>query len=215
MCSNLTDKHQDQIHNSDNISSMAARTFDDIITFVRKSNLNFQLQMSPYSAYISLKKSPMKDKSGCYLQPSSQCLKHDDCANLIKRNSSLEEEISKLKVSYDKALKDVEVLTKKVENLEGKKNIIKSEKEHVTSDLFNQIECKSKIIQELSLKVTTLQSNNDSLSSSIVDLKKQILDASSTLSVCKTSHVEEIEAIKKNKLLTSKFLTGNWMVKTS
>ena len=51
---------------------VAAQTFDSIIQQTITSNLNFQLQMSPFSATISLKKTPIKDRSGTpiYLQPS-------------------------------------------------------------------------------------------------------------------------------------------------
>ena len=44
--------------------SMAASTFDLILSNIQKSNLNFCIQVSPFSATISLKKSFAKDKSG-------------------------------------------------------------------------------------------------------------------------------------------------------
>ena len=43
---------------------VASKTFDSILHLVQTSNLNFQLQLSPFSASISLKRSPIKDKSG-------------------------------------------------------------------------------------------------------------------------------------------------------
>ena len=43
---------------------VASQTFDSIIQQILTSNLNFQLQMSPFSANISLKKTPIKDRYG-------------------------------------------------------------------------------------------------------------------------------------------------------
>ena len=52
-----------------NPEMLAAQTFDKILDVIQRSNLNFQLQVSPFSAYISLKKSLVKDRSGSFLQP--------------------------------------------------------------------------------------------------------------------------------------------------
>ena len=50
---------------------MASIAFDRILQEIQTSNLNFQLQISPFSAQISLKKSLVKDKDGsCRLPPS-------------------------------------------------------------------------------------------------------------------------------------------------
>ena len=40
---------------------MASIAFDNILKEIQTSNLNFQLQVSPFSAQISLKKSLVKD----------------------------------------------------------------------------------------------------------------------------------------------------------
>ena len=48
---------------------IASRIFNDILNTVQSSNLNFCLQISPFAANISLKKSFLKDKSGNVLIP--------------------------------------------------------------------------------------------------------------------------------------------------
>ena len=48
---------------------LADQTFNNILDKIQKSNLNFQLQVSPFSAFISLKKSIVKDRSGSFLLP--------------------------------------------------------------------------------------------------------------------------------------------------
>ena len=45
----------------------ASKAFDKILDCVKSSNLNFCLQLSPFSANISLKKTLVKDKAGFYL----------------------------------------------------------------------------------------------------------------------------------------------------
>ena len=48
---------------------MAEKTFSNIIQQVQSSNLNFQLQLSPFSVMISLKKTLVKDKFGNIVKP--------------------------------------------------------------------------------------------------------------------------------------------------
>ena len=52
-----------------NPAMVASHAFETIIDKIRHSNLNFQLQMFPFSAQISLKKSLVIDKSGVHCLP--------------------------------------------------------------------------------------------------------------------------------------------------
>ena len=53
------------IIDSDLNPTMAAhKTFDSILRQIQFSNLNFRIQLSPFAANISLKKTPVKDMSG-------------------------------------------------------------------------------------------------------------------------------------------------------
>ena len=61
-------KEIDEPINSD-ITMLAANTFNIILYQVQDSNLNYHLQISPFSAVISLKKSFVKDKAGCLILP--------------------------------------------------------------------------------------------------------------------------------------------------
>ena len=56
---------------SDLKPTMLAKTaFDKILEEIQSSHLNFQLQMSPFSASIFIKKSFIKDKLGNMLLPA-------------------------------------------------------------------------------------------------------------------------------------------------
>ena len=43
---------------------VARKTYISIIKQFRDSNLNFQLQLSPFSCNISMRKTPIKDQAG-------------------------------------------------------------------------------------------------------------------------------------------------------
>ena len=55
--------------NSDIIKMSATQTFETLLNQVKSSNLNYHLQQSPFSAFISLKKSFVKDRAAPYPQP--------------------------------------------------------------------------------------------------------------------------------------------------
>ena len=59
-------------HNSqENFNMEASSVFENLLQKVQKSNLNFRLELSPFSAKISLKKSFIRDKSGIPVVPRS------------------------------------------------------------------------------------------------------------------------------------------------
>ena len=53
---------------------IAYKQFDHILKQVQNSGLNFQLQVSPFGALISLKRSLVKDKRGNVINPSSSLI---------------------------------------------------------------------------------------------------------------------------------------------
>ena len=64
---------------------LASRSFDNILHQIQTSNLNFYLQLSPFGAHISLKKTLIRDKSGSYLCPavSTSKVHSDDLTDLL------------------------------------------------------------------------------------------------------------------------------------
>ena len=45
-------------------------TFNSILNEIQLSNLNFAIQLSPYAAYITLKKTTQVNRNGAHLTPS-------------------------------------------------------------------------------------------------------------------------------------------------
>ena len=68
------------ISSDTNTAMLAKKVFDGIVEQeqVQSSNLNFQLQLSPFSATIFLKKSFVRDKLGNMLLPSINVNRSDN-----------------------------------------------------------------------------------------------------------------------------------------
>ena len=96
--------------NSDDFTTMAAKLkFDDILRTIQSSNLNFHLEISPFSAIIHMKKSLITNKFGLSLFPppaDSVLLDQEKSRNLVlsQKIACLETEISDTKRDYAEAL---------------------------------------------------------------------------------------------------------------
>ena len=96
--------------NSDVNSTMsaAALAFDSIIHLIQSSNINFKLQLSPFAANISLKKTPVKDRTGIPFLPRVPNHPYSSEVDALTKISELENELVKMKNDYDDAMKDCE-----------------------------------------------------------------------------------------------------------
>ena len=88
----------------------ASSTFDNIVRLIQSSNLNFKLQLSPFTANISLKKTPVKDRYGSPLLPQivHPGAAHVEVADLVAKNIKLENELLEMKEKYAVAKEDCE-----------------------------------------------------------------------------------------------------------
>ena len=119
MCLELLNGEKLEITDSDqNSTMMASNTFDRLLREIQASNLNFHLQVSPFSAQISLKKTLVRDRDGTYRHPvlpsiSSPC----------KRQSELDyrKELDKLRHDYEEVNNDCAL---KTEELVDSKKVI-------------------------------------------------------------------------------------------
>ena len=75
----------------------ASAMFEGIINQVRSSNLNFQIQMTPFSANILIKKTLIRDNAGSPIIPST-FKNHDE--EISKNYEKVTAEIKALKVAY-------------------------------------------------------------------------------------------------------------------
>ena len=85
-------------HDSDFTHTMAASVmFERIIDQVRSSNLNYQTQMTPFSANIVIKKTLIRDIAGSPIIPPT-FKNHDE--EISKNYEKVTAEIKALKVAY-------------------------------------------------------------------------------------------------------------------
>ena len=88
---------------SDAATMFASKMFDYLLNSVKSSNLNFQIEQTPFSAIISIKKTLVKNQIGQSLNPPS--LDSDTVAFLEDENHELRDRIVKLE-HYATSLKN-------------------------------------------------------------------------------------------------------------
>ena len=83
----------------------ASATFENILAEVQKSNLNFKLEISPFSAVICLKKSFIKDKFGQLLTSNPEITSNQiNFKTLHQKNLDLEYSYQQMKFDHENAL---------------------------------------------------------------------------------------------------------------
>ena len=160
----------------------ATKTFELILEQIQRSNLNFQLQLSPYSALISFKKSLIKDKSGCYVMPPK--------LNVVSKTEALNQKILHLengieimKRKYEESVNDCAEAHKSIRNLENKleslnhtKLKVKKENENIEiQNLFHKIDALDADNKRLEAENTNLADKVNYLEDCI-ETQKQISD---------------------------------------
>ena len=99
-----------------------AAAFENILQTVQSSNLNFRLERAPFAANISLKKTPVKTKSGIPLLPCVPNHSHSsvDVEALVKKNLELENELLRMKNDYVDTIDNSETARKFMSQIEIK-----------------------------------------------------------------------------------------------
>ena len=104
------------------------KTTEVILSFVKKSNLNYQIQESPFSIAINLRKTFVKNRKGDDLQPSSDFFVEVDTLKHKVKVENLEEENVTLRTTLDQLeaeLQDAKVALHDMSMKVEKSNIIR------------------------------------------------------------------------------------------
>ena len=148
-----------------NIAMEASNTFENLLLQVKSSNLNFKIELSPFSAFISVKKSFIKDKSG---NPHILMSPHAD-SNLLhllrKENLDLSQQIREHEIAiksvtlkYENAVDDSEEAHQVIKKLNY--DILKLRSEITNKSVKNEEVSKiSDIIRVTSLENELLENN--------------------------------------------------------
>ena len=115
-------KMKQEIDSDYNPAMLANNAFESIIDTIRTSNLNFQLQMSPFSAQISLKNSLVMERTGVFRlppsTPSAVRIESDD-PTFTRTNKELNTEFDKLKLEHSRAVDDRDKAYTRIKFLEA------------------------------------------------------------------------------------------------
>ena len=98
---------KDQSFNSES-TMIANQTFNDIVNKVQNSHLNYQLQLSPFSAVISLKKSLVKNRFGQIVIPKTTC-DASESKLLYEEKNMLEKDMLSLQEKYESMINNHEI----------------------------------------------------------------------------------------------------------
>ena len=188
----------------------ATKAFERILDDVKSSNLNFCLQLSPFSATISLKKTLVKDKAGLFLYPPVA-----NASDLPKQNlnsikvEQLEDIIDDLKLRLAESTADCEQAHEKITELENKLKIKQEDLETKDSDLTDQLDkktCEINILsdekKQLEQQFQTFIKERDTelqnLQQSLKTANCIVAKLNKKLTEIKVSHEDEKKRITKN-----------------
>ena len=178
---------------------LASKAFSNIIDQIQTSNLNYQVQLSPFSAYISLKRSLIKEKSGAYRQPPApETLASRNpslVAELVDKNLQLEKRLEEMKADHAHAVDNCQKVNIKLVELQSN-NIKKepvdenryriAELENHPKDAINENRKYREVIKDHENEINNLRSK--------VKMKEEI---SNNLN----KHVKELKKRPKKKML--------------
>ena len=158
---------------------------DDIISAVKKSNLNFYIQESPFSLFINLRKSFIKNKNGNIIRtPDSGT--NDDTMEQIKK---LEQEKCKLSDSVEHLEVELNVTKKALHEMRVEFEKVKSENLKAYSNADKAI----KENEEIEKENKALNQKNDGLQAKIeaLEIEKATTQKSMKLKVIENNNLEK------------------------
>ena len=111
----------------------ANQTCDHVLNFVKNSNLNYSINESPFSVTISIKKTFIKDKSGCVRGPKIDEFPRYNC-QLLDENKTLTDENQFLQADIGQQKSENKALKNTVKNLGITLEKTKDELAHLLSN---------------------------------------------------------------------------------
>ena len=119
---------------------------DAVISSVKKSKLNFYIQETPFSIFINLRKTFIKNRSDNNLQPATCDTKNatneqkieveqDSIAQLEAKVNETRDALSELKVELEKVKAEAHQANKKVEKLENENKVLKKKNGDLQVDI--------------------------------------------------------------------------------
>ena len=130
-----------------NVTMLATKSFDMIIEQIQTSCLNYQIQISPFSALISIKKTLIKDQSGKPRLPTifnKAASEHIEA--LVVKNRELERKLTSITNEHAKMIHECDEAYKTIEKLQNFNQEIKFEA--TSSEHLKGIETELVVLKE-------------------------------------------------------------------
>ena len=183
-----------------NPTMASSKAFDQILESVKSSNLNFCMQLSPFSANISIKKTLIKDKSGVHLNPQ------------IPIAHLLEKKVKDLEILVDALQVRLTESVETIRELESSLRIKQENNDHKGNDLEVQIEKKSFEVSNLKEEKDQLEKKTETLEAALQEKETEIHDLQRNLqnSRCATNKLnKELLANRVNHEKETKIMIKN------
>ena len=167
--------------------------FSSILSEIQLSNLNFTLQITPFAAYITLKKSVLTDQNGIKAVPAPPIIFLLQQAH--QTIAELREENNRLKINHDAAEKINEKLVHEnailVEAIDVSNNKVAAS--NATTDI---LQTKLEAGEEKLLEISSLKNSLEvSLKDSKKSHKQEVAHANSTIKSMEKSRKEQEKVI--------------------
>jgi hypothetical protein len=135
------------------------KLFEDLLDSVKSSNLNYHIQQTPFAAFISIKKSLIKDKFGNQLKPTHSldskprtCLEAENHA-LCDKLFHLEKYANTIKNELEDAVSDNANAHNEIRKLEHELDVVSEAFEGKFSDKIKEIESLTLVNDRLKVEI--------------------------------------------------------------
>ena len=172
----------------------ANQAFENLLSQVQSSCLNFKIELSPFSATIFLKKSFIKNQNGVYVHPPPDPVREVHCDDLKVKISELKIENNSLQDKFASVTREMLTCNEIIDNLRNemkqKQEIIegldlankelKNESEVIGSELHNtRIEITKHLEEENknSEKYADMKTENQTLKNQVEELQSKLIAA--------------------------------------
>ena len=199
MCSIFVDEGKVRNIDSDETPTMlASRMFDKILHDVQSSNLNFQVQISPFSAQISIKKSLLKERNGSFrLLPIQQSYRESEFSTLESENKKLEMMLVTLHNEYAHTVDELSEANSRIKLLEECLDNNDKNEEEPDNDKVSQLATKT---VENGIMKETIEQRNMNLKEleNVLEVKNKVIEnLNRNLNETKVKAKDENDALQK------------------
>ena len=185
---------------------LAKQSFDYILEQVQNSCLNFQMQVSPFSAVVSIKKSFIKDKSGKFHVPPLPRVSSEEIKEIQEKNKKLENDVINLTKRYEDSVIDCEHAYEVIKSFEQKQQKSKNKEEMIKNEneknVKEEMDNLKQMLHVRDLEIANLKVQNkaakeasERLNKTLGELRTKSNDEKKTLL---KEHRIEIKSWKKN-----------------